>query len=328
MVESSIISQTKIARAGKTSDTSSLAHEPDSSAMTRDLPPLLTARAFEAAARHLSFQEGAKELHVTPSAISHQVRALEVFLGVELFRRDHRGVTLTAEGLAYLASLRVALDHIALATADIRKEKLGGRFVLGATSAFISRWILPRLKVFTAAFPRINLELQALVASVDFAKQDLDMAVVVGRTWSGVRADRIMSSPLFTICSPLLAETLKRPDDLKAHTLLHYDQGEEWSRWLRAANVQVDASKGPRFNDCNVMLQAAVDGSGVALSFTALAARELNEGKLVKPFELKTLPDAWYYVVSPEPTADLPKSAAVRNWILQEAHSDALKLAA
>src|SRR5688500_17051094 len=123
--------------------------------MTRDLPPLLTARAFEAAARHLSFQDASKELHVTPSAISHQVRALEVFLGVELFHREHRGVTLTAEGFTYLGSLRVALDHIAHATADIRKEKLRGRFVLGATSAFISRWILPRLNRFTTAFPRI-----------------------------------------------------------------------------------------------------------------------------------------------------------------------------
>lgn len=297
--------------------------------MTRELPSLLSARAFEAAARHLSFQEAANELHVTPSAISHQVRSLETFLGVELFWRDHRGVSLTADGCAYLTRLREAFDNIASATAEVRKGKLTGPFVLGATSAFISRWILPRMKRFTAAFPVINLELQALIAPADFSKQHLDMAIAIGpRDWAALRADRIMSSPLFTICSPALGESLKTLSDLRDQTLLHYDQGEEWSRWLKAAGLELDPSSGPKFNDCNVMLQAAVEGNGVALSFTALAERELSAGLLIKPFELRLLPDAWYYVISPVASADLPKAAAVRNWILHEAQSDALRLAA
>jgi LysR family glycine cleavage system transcriptional activator len=115
---------------------------------------------------------------------------------------------------------------------------------------------------------------------------------------------------------------------LRDQTLLHYDQGEEWSRWLKAAGLELDPSSGPKFNDCNVMLQAAVEGNGIALSFTALAERELSTGLVVKPFELKLLPDDWYYVISPVASADLSKAAAVRNWILQEAHSDALRLAA
>jgi LysR family glycine cleavage system transcriptional activator len=297
--------------------------------MTRELPPLLSARAFEAAARHLSFQEAADELHVTPSAISHQVRSLEAFLGVELFRRDHRGVILTAEGDAYLCKLRKAFDTMASATADIKREKLSGRFVLGATSAFISRWIVPRFSRFAAEFPNINVELKALVTALDFAKQDLDMAVTIGpRDWPGLRADRIMSTPLFVICSPKLATAMKKPSDLRSQTLLHYDQGEEWSRWLKKAGVEMDSSAGPRFNDCNVMLQAAVEGNGVALSFTALARRELEEGKLVGLFELKISPNAWYYVISPDNSADMPKPTALRKWILKEAQSDAVKLAA
>jgi LysR family glycine cleavage system transcriptional activator len=294
--------------------------------MTRDLPPLLSVRAFEACARHLSFQEAASELHVTPSAVSHQVRSLEAFLGVELFKRNHRGVTLTMDGRSYLKKLGDAFDHIAMATADVRQKKLCGKFVLGATSAFISRWILPRLDRFMSAYPRIDLKLEALGGPVDFQKQSLDMAIAIGpKEWAGLRADRIMSTPLFTLCNPHLREKLKTPKDLKGRTLLHYDQGEEWGRWLKAAGVDMDASSGPRFNDCNLLLQAAVEGHGVALSFTGLAERELTSGQLVKPFDLQVLPTAWYYVISPESSADLPKPAAVRNWILKEAQSDALK---
>ena len=297
--------------------------------MTRELPPLLSVRAFETAARHLSFQRAADELHVTPSAISHQVRSLETFLGVELFRRDHRGVTLTAEGRVYLDKLRDAFDHIASATADVRQRKLSGRFVLGATSAFISRWILPRLGRFMSSLPDIDLKLEALVAPADFQKQDLDMAIAIGpKEWAGLRADRIMSTPLFTLCSPRIREKLKTPKDLRGQTLLHYDQGEEWVRWLQVAGVDMDASAGPRFNDCNVLLQAAVEGHGVALSFTGLAERELKSGQLVKPFELQLLPTAWYHVISPEASAELPKARAVRKWILQEAQADSLRPAA
>jgi LysR family glycine cleavage system transcriptional activator len=148
------------------------------------------------------------------------------------------------------------------------------------------------------------------------------------KEWPGLRADRIMSAPLFTICSPKIRQSLRTPSDLRKQTLLHYDQGEEWARWLKAAGVDMDCSQGPRFNDCNVMLQAAVEGHGVALSFTALAERELSMGQLVKAFELQLIPDAWYYVISPQPTAEMPKVAAVRTWILQEAQSDTLRLVA
>ncbi len=286
--------------------------------MTRTLPPLLSARAFEFAARNLSFQSAADELHVTASAISHQVKALEDFLEVQLFRRDHRGVSLTPEGSRYLAKLHKAFDEIAVATADIREGKLSGRLSVGATSAFISRWIFPRVKSFTQAFPKIDLHFQALVGPVDFDRQELDVAVRVGRKeWTGLRCDRIMSSPLFTVCSPELRSSLATPCDLRRQVLLHYDNGEEWSRWLKEANVD-----GPRFDDCNLLLQAAVEGQGVALTFTALAARELRAGQLVRPFKLQLLPEAWYYIVSPEASANRPKIAAFREWILKEAQGN------
>ena len=185
------------------------------------------------------------------------------------------------------------------------------------------------MKRFRVSLPNINLDLRALVGAVDFDKQDLDMAITMGpKDWTGLRADRIMSTPLFTICSPELGKLLKQLTDLRNQTLLHYDQGEEWSRWLQAAGVDMDLYRGPRFNDCNVMLQAAVEGNGIALSFTALAERELSSGQLVKPFELQLLPDAWYYVVSPLASANLPKVTAVREWILEEAQLHSLGLAA
>ncbi len=293
--------------------------------MTRLLPPLLSARAFEAAARHLSFHLAADELHVTPSAISHQVKSLETFLDVKLFQRTHQGVALTREGDGYLAELRQAFGIIATATADLRQGKLSGSLVVGATSAFISRWILPRLKRFASAYPDIDLNFNALVAPADFAKQQLDVVICMGpKDWTGLRADRITRSPMFPVCSPELAETLKQPADLRDRTLLHYDNGEEWGRWLHAARVEgVDLASGPRFNDCNLMLQAAVESHGVGLTFTALADRELRTGQLVKPLAQMFLPEAWYYIVSPEASADRPKVAAFRNWILHMAREDA-----
>ena len=291
--------------------------------MKRTLPPLLATRAFESAARNLSFQVAADELHVTASAISHQIRSLEEYLGLALFCRDHRGVSLTPEGTRYLMSLGKALDEIASATADIRERKLSGQLRVGATSAFISRWIFPRLKRFTSSYPLIDLDLQALVGPVDFGAQRLDLAICMGpQERDGFRCWRIMSSPLFVVCNPGLRKVLKQPSDLKGQVLLHFDNGEEWSRWLEAARVEgIDVSSGPRFNDCNLLLQAAVEGQGVALTFTALADRELSSAQLIKPFELQLLPDAWYYIVCPGGAASRPKIAAFRDWILSEAQS-------
>jgi LysR family glycine cleavage system transcriptional activator len=293
--------------------------------MVHTLPPLVSARAFEAAARHLSFQMAAEELHVTPSAISHQIKFLETYLGVELFHRTHRGVSLTKEGAGYLGELRKAFGTIAAATKDLRQGGLSGPLAIGATSAFISRWIMPRLHSFTSAYPDIDLGLNALVAPLDFGRSELDAAVCVGpKDWAGLRADRIMSSPIFPVCSPKLGRTLKDPGGLQQHILLHYDNGEEWSRWLRAAHVtNIDVSSGLRFNDCNLMLQASVDSLGIGLTFTALAERELQAGLLVRPFERTLLPKAWYYFVSPETTAHRPKITAFRNWILHEARETA-----
>jgi len=295
----------------------------------RQLPPLLSARAFEVAARLGSFHKAADELHVTPSAISHQIRSLENFLGVELFQRNHRGVTLTVSGDAYVAELRDAFDVIAAATADLRQGKLRGNLSVGATSAFISRWILPRLNRFNNAYPQIELDLKAIEVPINLAKSVLDVVICMGpRDWTGQRADRILKSPIFPVCSPKVAEQLQELSSLRNWPLLHYDNGEEWARWLKAAHIEnVDSKIGPRFNDCNLMLQAAVEAYGVGLTFTALADRELQAGLLVKPFKQMILPEAWYYVASPQTLAERPKVAAFRSWVLSEANAEVSDIA-
>lgn len=291
--------------------------------MTRRIPPFPAVRAFEAAARHLSFKRAAEELHVTQSAISHQVKVLEQYLEVALFRRKPQGVNLTDAGKTYLPLVGGALDRLTSASELLRADRLGGPLTVGMSSAFASRWMVPRLGRFRDAFPSIELRIATFSRPVDFARDDVDVAIRVGLgDWPGLEARRLASSVLFPVCSPTLplgGTPLQRPADLRHHTLLHYDYGEEWSKWLETAGVScVDASRGPRFDDCNVMFQAAIDGQGVGLTFSALAAPDLNAGRLITLFDVKTMPTGWYHVVFPKASADRPKIIAYSDWLLDE----------
>ncbi len=291
--------------------------------MIRQIPPFPAVRAFEAAARHLSFKRAAEELHVTQSAISHQVKSLEQYLGVALFRRKPQGVNLTDAGKTYLPQIGGALDRIVSASERLRADRLTGPLTVGMSSAFASRWMVPRMGGFRDAFPTVDIRIATFARPVDFSRDDVDVAIRVGLgDWPGLEARRLASSVQFPVCSPKLSlgrTPLQNPADLRRHTLLHYDYGEEWPRWLEAAGVSgVDGSRGPRFDDCNVMLQAAIDGQGVALSFSTLAARDLEAGRLVSLFDVKTMPIAWFYVVFPEASADRPKVVAFIDWLLDE----------
>ena len=291
--------------------------------MTRRIPPFPSIRAFEAAARHLSFKRAAEELHVTRSAVSHQIKALEQYLGVALFRRNPQGVDLTDAGKTYLPMVGGALDRIASASEQLSADRLTGPLTIGTSSAFASRWLLPRLGRFHEAYPRIDLRLATVVAPVDFARDDVDAGLRFGHGgWQDVKAHRFASSVLFPVCSPKLnfGETpLRTPEDLRHHTLIHFDNCEEWSSWLERAGVSgVDASRGPHFDDCNVFFQALIDGHGVGLSLSALAAPDLEAGRLIVPFDVNVMPTAWYYFVYPKASADRPKIIAFRDWLLDE----------
>jgi LysR family glycine cleavage system transcriptional activator len=292
--------------------------------MARRLPSLNALRAFEAAARHLSFSRAADELSVTHAAVSHQIKALEADLGVSLFRRITRGVRLTEAGQAYLPVLRDAFDAIAETTARLRADEESGLLTVATTPSFAARWLVPRLGGFYADHPEIDVRLYPSIELIDFARDDVDIAVRFGRgDWSGVRAEHLLCLDMFPVCSPALLDRphpLRTPEDLRNHTLLHEDVREDWRRWLLAAGIEdIDFARGPMFHDTSLLLQAAVAGLGVAIAHSALVNDDLAAGRLVRPFETRLATDVGFYVVCPEGAVARPKVRAFRDWLFEAA---------
>jgi LysR family glycine cleavage system transcriptional activator len=295
--------------------------------MSRRLPPLNALRAFEAAARHLSFTKAAEELFVTQAAISHQVKALEESLGLALFRRYNRRLMLTDAGQAYLPSLREALDLIAHATERLTTVEESGALTVSVLPSFAAKWLLPRLSRFREGHPEIDVLVQANGALTDFARDGVDLAIRYGRgDYPGLDVAYLMDDVVFPVCSPKLLEAgppLEKPDDLKHHTLLHdpttSDDSKDWKTWLKLAGASgVDPTRGPGFTDASMVLQAAVEGQGVALGRSALAAIDLEAGRLVQPFGPAIPSDFRYFFATPPAKAELPKVQAFRDWLLEE----------
>ena len=291
--------------------------------MARRLPPLNAVRAFEAAARHLSFTKAAKELHVTQAAISHQVKALEAYLGIKLFRRLNRALVLTEEGQTYLPPVKRIFDHLYDATRRLTENEARGKLTVSVIPSLAARWLVPRLGRFREAQPDIDVRVAPSGHLVDFAREDVDVGIRYGRgRYPGLRVDRLMTEDIMPVCNPALLEgsrPLKRPSDLRHHTLLHDEGHGEWRTWLRAAGVDdVDATRGTVFTDSGMLIQAAAAGQGVALARGALAADDLASGRLVRPFDFNLPAEFAYYIVCPEATADQPKVVAFREWLLQE----------
>ena len=297
--------------------------------MLQRLPSLNALRAFEAAARHLSLTKAAAELNVTPAAVSHQLKALEADLGLTLLRRAGATFVPSDAALAGLPDLRAAFDGLAQGVRKIRDHAGGGPLTLSVNPSFASTWLVPRLDHFKAAHPEIDVRLDASTDLVDFARDGIDAAVRYGAgDYPGTQTIRLFRESFFPVCSPALLDgphPLRAPADLKWHTLIHVDwtsrTGEwpDWHMWLSAAGVTgVDHTRGTRFMQSNLALQAAVAGQGVALGSTALVADHLAAGRLVWPFELCLPTDFGCYFVCPQETAGLPKVAAFRDWLLAE----------
>lgn len=296
--------------------------------MSRRLPPLNALRAFEAAARHLSFTRAAAELNVTQTAISHQIRGLEERLGVRLFRRLPRGLLLTEEAQRYLPPIRGAFDQIALATDRLVAAGAGATLTVSVLPSFAAKWLVPRLGRLRAAQPDLDLRISASSQLVDFARDDVDVGIRMGRgIYPGLKVERLFGESLVPVCSPALqggAHPLRRPEDLRDQVLLHDDDYAGWELWLGLAGVEgVDARRGPIFTDSGMVVQAAAEGQGVALARRQLAAGDLAAGRLIQPFEVTIPHDLAYYLVCPEATAEQPKIAAFRDWLLAEAAREA-----
>lgn len=298
--------------------------------MPAPLPSLNGLRAFEAAARHMSFTRAAAELNVTQTAVSHQIRRLEEQLGTRLFVRRNRALSLTREARDYLPSIRSAFEDLRQATARLRRPEREGVLTVSTTASLATKWLVSRVAAFQDAHPGLAVRISTSAHLVDFQREEVDMAVRYGRgSWPGLRADWLMAERLFPVCSPALlaAKPLREPADLAHHTLLHTSVSrEDWQLWLTAAGLplSIAARRGLTFDQGFMAVQAAMEGLGVALGRTRLVEADLAAGRLVAPFDIALPQDAGYYVVSPVATAGSAKVALFRRWLIASATPGAL----
>ena len=294
--------------------------------MARQIPPLTALRAFEAAGRHLSFTKAADELHVTQAAISHQVKSLEEYLGLKLFRRLNRTLLLTDAGQLYLPPLTDAFEGITRATHRLRQHLGRARLTVSVLPSFAAGWLVPRLGRFRQRCPDVDLRIDPTNSLTDFRRDGVELGILYGRgNYPGLRTDRLMREEFFPVCSPRLLEgpaPLRDPADLTHHTLLHDDMTVDWRTWLLAAGVEgVDAERGITVTDSSMLLRAAIAGQGVALARSVLAADEIASGRLVRPFDVDVPTEYAYYLAYPEESADQSNVVAFREWILEEARA-------
>jgi DNA-binding transcriptional LysR family regulator len=289
--------------------------------MPRPLPPLNALRAFEAAARHLSFTRAAEELNVTQAAISHQVKALEERIGVKLFRRLTRGLLLTEDGHALLPDLREAFDRLAQAVDRIGRQGGQGTLNISLLTTFALGWLVPRLPRFQAAHPSIDVRLTTTARLIDFSVEDVDVAIRYGTGgWPGLRCDRILDDVITPLCNARFKERLRKYEDIFTVPLLHEQYEHDWRTWFRAAGLSVgQLKKGPIFDSTRVAIEAAIAGVGVACGAPQLFTAEIANGQLYQPFDLVVPNGKSYWLVSPEATAERPKIKAFREWLLEEA---------
>src|SRR5215467_7697382 len=300
------------------------------SPMPRRLPPLNALRAFEAAARSESITRAAEELSVTQGAVSQQVKALEATLGIKLFNRERQRLSMTEAGREYLAVVRDALDRIALGTERLVQRQTSGVLTLSTSPDFAAKWLVYRLGRFAESHPEIDLRVSAVAQHVDFAREDVDLAVRHGDgKWPGLDAVRLSSERLFPVCSPKLVSgrnRIRTAADLLKFPLLHVNDWTTWARWFEAAGISDPVAHGPSLNQASMLIDLAADGQGVALARTVLAAWDLINGRLVRPIDVSLRMSNTYWIVCPKVNASVPKIAIFRNWLLAEAAQDARHL--
>ena len=303
----------------------------------RRLPPLNALRAFEAAARHLNFSRAAEELSVTPGAVSQQIQNLEDYIGAALFKRTPKGLLLTDAAQIALPALREAFDRLAEAASMLTAAVDGRRLTVSVAPSFAAKWLVPRLGLFEEAHPQVDVWVSAGMELVDFATGEVDVAIRYGGgRYPGLEVQRLMQETVLAVASPelLAANPLNELEDLAHHILLHDgspdadDSCPDWAMWLAARGIKnVDGNRGPRFNQSSLVIEAAVNGRGVALAKQTLAQADIDAGRLVAPLQIATAVDFAYYVVHPKTKGRLPQVKAFVSWIQAEAaaHEAALR---
>jgi len=297
--------------------------------MNRRNYPLNALRAFESAARHLSFVAAAEELSVTPTAISHQIKKLEEYLGVSLFRRRTRGLVLVEAGQLLAKELHSVFLDLDQAMEHVMEADRGGSLALSVAPTFAAMWLIPRLQNFYSLHPDIDVRISTSLGLVDFQRDDFDAAIRLGHgQWSGLEAIKLFDESVIPMCSPRLLEgqnAIRKPADLKKHVLLHnhsmdFDpNAPTWQTWLEETGTRgVDVSRGMHFSLPDHGLQAAIDGAGVVLGWRFLSAKDVEAGRVVELFDAAIPLGSTFYLVYPEAQSRRPNIAALRNWILEE----------
>jgi len=283
------------------------------------LPPLHALRAFEAAARLESFSRAADELHVTHGAVSHQVRALEEFLGAPLFNRNGRRVVLTGDGRLFADRVRAALRDIGDAANSLRRPGRANRLTVSLLPSFAARWLMPRIGRFMMAHPEISINVHTSIAFVDFDREEADMAIRFGNgEWPKLEVEKFMDDEYFPVVSPRFnrGRLPARPAELGQLPLISSD-GEPWAPWFKAAGLKLAEPTGPIFDDSSLMVQAAIDARGIALVRRSIAEGDLAAGTLVRLFDVAIKASGSYYLVRPRGAAP-QKVLAFRAWMLEE----------
>ncbi|NHB97812.1 transcriptional regulator GcvA [Photorhabdus stackebrandtii] len=300
--------------------------------MSKRLPPLNALRVFDAAARHLSFTKAAEELFVTQAAVSHQMKSLEDFLGLKLFRRRNRSLLLTEEGQSYYLDIKEIFTSINEATCKLQARSAKGALTVSLSPSFAIQWLVPRLSGFNLAYPGIDVRIQAVDREEDKLADDVDVAIFYGRgNWPGLRTDRLYAEYLLPVCAPSLLtgeNPLKIPADLARHTLLHDSSRRDWQAYIRQLDMQqqINVQQGPIFSHSAMVIQAAVHGQGIALANNVMARTEIDAGRLVCPFNDVLVSKNAFYLVCHDNQAEVGKIAAFRQWVLAQAASEQEKL--
>ncbi|MFT5481736.1 MAG: LysR family glycine cleavage system transcriptional activator [Halieaceae bacterium] len=289
--------------------------------MARKLPPLNSLRAFECAARHMSFTLASGELNVTPAAVSHQVKALETFLGVALFTRLTRKLVLTGAGESLLPEVSESFDRIRDAVGGINTNVVNQRLTVRLGPSLAARWLSPRMHLFWQRYPMIDLCLYHSNSAVDFDREDIDLAITYGTgRWQGVVAARLLEIDYFPVCSPKLLGSESSASGVSLllnQTLLHDSGYGDWEAWLsQNAMSQINSHHGIVIDDTNVLIQAAVDGQGVALCSTLFVQDHLDAGRLVRPFPTDLTSELAYYIVCPRSHLRRPAVQDFKDWLL------------
>ena len=299
------------------------------------IPPTAALRAFETAARLLSFTEAAHQLNLTQGAISHQIRDLEARLGTRLFDRVGRGIALSEAGKRYLPFVRDALDRLRMGADALHPGHSGNVLTVSVSPNFATKWLVPRLGAFMEAHPDLDLRISASLHHVDFQAEGIDMAIRHGDGyWPDFFVARLCLERIFPVLQPRPARRRFAPwdtlDGLRRQTLIHDRDRDGWANWLHEVGFdpeEIDLMRGPVLNQTSLAIDAAVAGQGVALARSALAALDLASGRLVRPLA-QSIPARYaYWVVCPKRLATAPKIVRFRDWLMKETDADALTTA-